>query len=173
MKLHARYRSKPKSRKTTKPWLFSLYIGFFAGILWGALKLLQFAMKYTDVVPGFLLEPFYLHSFLLTWQGILLGYASLIVLSLAAALLYGLVLRKLRGPWPGIIYGLAWWAGLYLLVGPLTGMVPAITQMDINSLVTDMCLFAVWGLFIGYSISFEFTDERSRESAIMKAQPAK
>ncbi len=173
MMVKAKYRSKHKSRKTTRPWVFSLYIGLFAGIIWGALKLLQFAMKYTDVVPGFLLEPFFRHDFLVTWQGILLGYGSLICLSLVAALLYGLVLRKLKGPWPGLIYGLAWWGGLYLLIGPLTGMVPAITQMDVNSLVTDMCLFAVWGLFIGYSITFEFTDERSREPMVMKAEPVK
>lgn len=173
MKVNARYRSRPKRQKPAKPWLFSLYIGFFAGLLWGSLKLLQFAMRYTDVVPGFLLEPFFLHSFLVTWQGLLLGYASFIGLSLAAALIYGLALRKLKGPWPGLVYGLAWWAALYLLVGPITGMVPAVTQIDINSLVTDMCLFAVWGMFIGYSIAFEFTDERSREPEMTRAEPAK
>jgi len=52
---------------------------------------------------------------------------------------------------------------LYLLIGPFTGMVPSVTKMDANTFFTDVCLFILWGLFIGYSISMEFTDERNRE----------
>lgn len=163
MKLQARYKHKNKEKRATRPLTFSLYIGFYAGVLLGALKLLEFAMRYTGIVPGFLLEPFFRHAFLVTWQGLALGYASFIGLSLIAAVVYGLFMRKARGPWPGIGYGLAWWVLLYLLVGPLTGMTPAITQLDRNSFVSDLCLFAVWGLFIGYSITVEFTDERQRE----------
>lgn len=163
MKLQAKYKHKRHGKKTTHPLTFSLYIGFYAGLLLGGLKMLLFAMRFTDIVPGFLLEPFFQHDFLVAWQGILLGYASFMLLSLAAALLYGLFLRKMKGPWPGLGYGIAWWGFLYLLIGPLTQMTPAITQLDVNSLVSDLCLFTIWGLFIGYSITMEFTAERLRE----------
>jgi hypothetical protein len=163
MKLQARYRSKKREHKPTNPVTYSLYIGFFAGLLWGGIKLLEFAMRFTEVVPGFLLEPFFRHAFLVTWQGLLLGYACFIAFSIIAALGYGLFFRKLKGPWPGIGYGIAWWGALYLLIGPVTEMMPGITQLDLNSFVTDLCLFAVWGLFIGYSIAMEFTKERLRE----------
>lgn len=151
-----------RQKATTRPWTFSLYIGLFAGLIWGAVKMLEFALRFTAIVPGFLLEPFYRHAFLVTRQGIALGYISFIVFSIAAALLYGLLLRKLKGPWPGLAYGAAWWALIYLLVGPLTEMVPAVTQLDLNSFVTDLSLFLLWGLFIGYSIAMEFTDEWGR-----------
>ncbi|MDF2921986.1 MAG: hypothetical protein K0R57_900 [Paenibacillaceae bacterium] len=172
MKLHAKYRNKKQGHKTTNPIIFSVYIGYFAGILWGGVKLLEFAMKFTEVVPGFLLEPFFRHSFLIAWQGLALGYASFVGLSVLAAAIYGMFLRKLKGPWPGIGYGLAWWCVLYLLVGPLTEMVPAITQLDLNSFVTDLCLFMVWGLFIGFSIAMEFTEERIREPGGRAKTPA-
>lgn len=163
MKLQAKYRKRHKGKKTTKPMVFSLYIGVFAGILWGGLKMLEFAMRFTEVVPGFLLEPFFLHSYLVTARGLVLGYLSFIAFSTIAGLIYGIFLRRLKGPWPGIGYGLAWWAVLYLLVGPVTEMMPGVTQLDLNSFVTDLCLFAVWGLFIGYSIAMEFNKERFRE----------
>lgn len=157
---------KLKRRKfRTNPFWFAIYIGFFAGLIWGGLKMLEFGLKFTQVVPGFLLEPFFRHSFLLTWQGMFLGWASFIGLSIAASCLYMLFLRKLKGPWPGIGYGLVWWSLLYLLAGPLTGMVDGINQQDLTSFVTDLCLFILWGLFIGYSIAMEYTDERSRETA--------
>lgn len=159
---------KPKSKKETNPFTYSLHIGFFAGLIWGAVKLLEFAMRYTEIVPGFLIEPFFQHAYLVTYMGLALGYASFIGFSIVAALMYGLLLRKLRGPLPGLAYGVAWWAVIYLLVGPMTQMTPSVTLLDLNSLVTDLSLFLLWGLFIGYSIAVEFNDERNRPSIMAK-----
>ncbi|MCZ8520667.1 MULTISPECIES: YqhR family membrane protein [Paenibacillus] len=147
----------------TNKWFFAAYIGFFAGLIWGGLKLLEHYFHFTSLMPGFLIEPFFLHSFLMTWTGLLIGWGAFIGMSVAASLLYALVLAKFRGPWLGVAYGLAWWAAIFLLIGPITGMTEWILYMDLNTILTDASLFAVWGLFIGYSIAFEFTDERARE----------
>ncbi|AFH61946.1 YqhR family membrane protein [Paenibacillus caseinilyticus] len=151
-----------KKHRTNK-WFFAAYIGFFAGVIWGGLKLLEHYFHFTSLTPSFLVEPFFLHSFLFTWIGTLIGWGAFIGLSVAASLIYALVLSKFQGPWYGMAYGLAWWGALYLLIGPLIGMMPWILRLDLNTILTDVSLFALWGLFIGYSISFEFTDERARE----------
>ncbi|MNR52325.1 hypothetical protein D3C85_1721510 [compost metagenome] len=78
-------------------------------------------------------------------------------------------LSKLPGPWIGIAYGVAWWALLYLLIGPWTGMMNWIYGLDRNTIITDLCLFILWGLFIGYSIALEYTEEREREPEMSKA----
>lgn len=147
----------------TNPWWFALYIGFYAGLIWGGLKMLENYFHFTSLSPGFLVEPFFKHSFLMTWQGYLLGFFFFILFSIGAALIYTVLLRKIKGPWLGMVYGLAWWVLIYLLIGPVVGMNAPIGQIDINTLVTDASLFLLWGLFIGYSISVEFTDERVRE----------
>ncbi|WP_281886515.1 YqhR family membrane protein [Paenibacillus sp. YYML68] len=156
-----------KSEDTVKPrtnkWMFGLYVGFFAGLIWGGLKIVESYFRFTSLTPGFMLEPFFKHSFLLTWQGYMLGWATFIAMSIVAALIYVTFLLKLKGPWPGLVYGVAWWSMIYLLVGPLTGMITWIVNLDLNTIITDLCLFALWGLFIGYSIAFEFTDERVYE----------
>lgn len=143
---------------------FALYIGFFAGLIWGGVKIIEFAMRFTEVVPGFLLEPYYKHSYLIKGEGIMLGWFSFILFSLFASILYMLLLSRFSGPWPGFGYGLAWWCLLYLLIGPVSGMMKPVPQLDVNSFVADLCLFILWGVFIGYSISFEFTDEQKREA---------
>jgi uncharacterized membrane protein YagU involved in acid resistance len=163
--LIAKKRKWKTEQKHTNPITYGLYIGFFAGLIWGGVKMIEFAMRFTQVVPGFLVEPFFQHAYLVTYMGLAIGYGSFILFSVVAALLYSLFLRKLKGPWIGIGYGLAWWGLLYLLVGPLTDMVRPVTQLDINSFVTDLSLFILWGLFIGYSIAMEFTNEQSREHA--------
>jgi uncharacterized membrane protein YagU involved in acid resistance len=140
---------------------FFVYIGFFAGLIWGGLKLVEYGLKFTKVSPGFLLEPFYKHSFLATWLGMVMGWGAFILFSVVAALIYGYAFHKIEGAWPGLAYGLAWWIMIYAILGPWCGIVPPIGQLDQNSFYSDLCLFLLWGLFIGYSISVEFTDHES------------
>lgn len=147
----------------TNKWIFALYVGFFAGVLWGGLKIVEQYFHLTSLSPGFLIEPFFKHSFLSAWAGYLLGWGSFILFSILASLIYAIVLAKAKGPWPGICYGLLWWGLIFLLIGPVSGMTEWIAYMDWNTILTDACLFVLWGLFIGYSISFEFTEERTRE----------
>lgn len=147
----------------TNPWKFAIITGFFAGLIWGAVKIVFYYLGFTKVLPAFLVEPFFLRGFMHSWSGHLVGWLFFTLLSIFASLLYTAFLRKANGPWPGILYGLAWWAILYLFVGPITGMMKWIYQLDINSILTDACLFTLWGIFIGYTITVEFTDERIRE----------
>ncbi|MEK8132770.1 YqhR family membrane protein [Paenibacillus filicis] len=159
---------KPETRKKTGKWSFALYIGVFAGILWGGLKIIESYFHFTTLPPGFMLEPFFLHEYLTSVAGYWLGWGAFTLFSIVASLLYALLMAKTRGPWFGIGYGVAWWVFIFLLIGPLTGMTKWIAYMDLNTVLSDFCLFVLWGLFIGYSISFEFTDERSREPVAQK-----
>ncbi|MFB7815611.1 YqhR family membrane protein [Paenibacillus chitinolyticus] len=151
--------------KKTNRAFFALYLGFFAGIIWGAVKIIEYIFKFTRVIPAFLAEPFYRHDFLLTWQGTLVGWLFFIVFSIQASFIYMFLFGKVRGPWMGVGYGIAWWCLLYLVIGPWTGMMGSMYFSDWNTILTDFCLFLVWGLFIGYSTAFEFTEEHSRKPA--------
>ncbi|MFC0216085.1 YqhR family membrane protein [Paenibacillus chartarius] len=157
-------RNWSENKKPTNRWLFGAYIGFFAGLIWGGLRIVEYYFRFTDVVPGFLVEFFFRHDFLTTPWGGVVGWGAFIIFSIVAAELYAAFLFKVKGPWIGLMYGLLWWGLLYLLVGPMTGMLPWLYEIGWNSIITDVCLYALWGLFIGYSISVEFTDERNRES---------
>jgi len=96
--------------------------------------------------------------------GQMIGSLSFIAFSIVASVLYMWFFRKLKGPWPGLWYGLGWW-GILFGLGPFFGLTHIETGGGFTLALTDLCLFVVWGLFIGYSIAFEFTDEASREPA--------
>jgi len=145
--------------RRTNPWTFALYVGFFAGLIWGAVKIVLYSLRFTSVLPGFMVEPLFKHEFMKSWRGLLTGWAFIIAASIAAALLYTAVLRKVKGPYPGILYGAAWWLVSFLLAGE-GGVTPAIAEMNPTTLVSELCLFVLWGLFIGYTISEEFNEER-------------
>lgn len=150
-------------KQRTNPWTFSASIGFFAGVIWGLTKIAFYWFEFTKVEPAFFVRGWYVDHYLHSWQGHIVGLVWIVIGSVGAALLYGALLRKLRGPWPGVLYGLAWWALLYVLIGPWAGFAENIWSLDRQSFWSDLCLFVLWGVFIGYSISFEFTDEQSRD----------
>lgn len=152
-----------QTTSNTNGWIFSLHIGFFAGLIWGGIRVFFYYFQFTKLLPGFLLEPFYPHSFLESSQGQYLGWIYFILFSMVASLIYTALLSKLRGAWIGIAYGCLWWFLLLAVIGPWLEMSPAINQLDLNSILSELCVFVLWGVFIGYSISFEFTDERKRE----------
>lgn len=149
-----------------KKWGFALYIGFFAGLIWGGFKQLFYFLEFTKAPPAFMLEPWLKAEFIRGAAGQWTGLGVFILFSLAAACLYGLMLSRVRGPWPGIAYGFAWWIALFVAIGPYAGMTPKLGKLDMNSMLTEACIFVLWGVFIGYSIALEFTDDRVREPGL-------
>lgn len=149
----------------TNPWSFGLYIGFFAGLIWGLAGHILYFFDFTELAPAFWLTPWVDKPFLSSWRGQVAGLAIYIVFSIVAALLYAAVLRKARGPWPGIGYGFAWYVLLICIIGPLCGMVPAFGKLATHTHLSELCRFLLWGVFIGYSITLAFTDDRKRETS--------
>lgn len=152
----------------TNRWLYAVKIGAYAGLIWGCVRWLFHNMKFTIELPGFLLEPFFKHEFLITYWGIAVGIAAFILFSIGAALLYMVLLGRFKGPWPGLLYGLVWWALMFLAAGPMIGMTGKVNAVGWNTFFSELCIFLLWGIFIGYSIAFEFTDEASREPVSAK-----
>ncbi|CAM3788588.1 YqhR family membrane protein [Cohnella lubricantis] len=147
----------------TNPFYFSVIVGAFAGLFWGLARWLAAGFKFTMVPQAFLADPFVRRNVLASagWQWI--GLLLFIAMSVVAALVYWLLLGRLRGPWPGIAFGAAWWALLFLVLGPRTGLAEPVQTLGWPTIITELCLYIIWGLFIGYSIAFEFNDEAARE----------
>ncbi len=120
-------------------------------------------LQFTEVPPGFLAAPFLSGSFLKSGRGIILGWFVFVVFSIAASGLYAALFYKLKGPWIGIVYGAAWWGIWYMAVGPASGMMAWPNRLGADTLASGLCIFLLWGLFIGYTAAFEFNDERHRE----------
>ncbi|CAM3587394.1 YqhR family membrane protein [Marinicrinis lubricantis] len=144
-------------------WLYALHIGFFAGLIWGGIQSLLYYFEMTEWFPAFLAEPFYKHEYLQSTEGRVLGWLYFILFSILASFIYTLFLAKFNGPWIGLIYGFAWWVIIAVAIGPFMGIIEPITRVSLNTMTTEFCLFLLWGIFIGYSITLEFNDERKRE----------
>ncbi len=142
---------------------YACYIGLYAGLIWGLLAYVGHYFEFTAIKPNFLVAPFLKKSLLNDWQGHLLGLLAFVLYSVIAALLYSATLHNRKGPWPGIMFGIVWWLLVYAFAGPYFAFLPPLKSLELDTWITELCRHVLWGVFIGYSISLEFTDERERE----------
>lgn len=147
----------------TNPIAFALELGYYAGLIWGAIRWAFYTLNFTQVLPGFLLEPYFKHRFLNSTAGHLAGWLGFIAFSVIASLLYVFLFRKLKGPWPGIAYGAVWWIVLFIVLNPWLQMTRPVKLLTWDSNISEFCVFILWGLFIGYTTAQEYTDEKLRE----------
>lgn len=71
--------------------------------------------------------------------------------------------------WVGIIYGFILWVILFILFHPIFNDIPAVMEWSMNTWVTTICLFILYGTFIGYSISYDYMDSKQTEDIIEKS----
>lgn len=161
-----------EQNKHEKPMSFITMVvitGLFGGILWSSIALLAYVFNFTDVRPNLILEPWALGDWKKGWIGTLFSIVVIGVLSIGASLIYYALLRRFNNLWVGLLYG----AGLFLLVfyvlNPIFPGIDSFWKLSRNTLITTGCIYILYGVFIGYSISYEeaernASDEKPKES---------
>lgn len=152
-----------RKEKRTDPLSFAMQLGFFAGLIWGGVRWVAYTFHFTSVIPSFIIQPFFKHGNLATVSGQFIGWGAFILFSIAASILYMFLLRKIPGPYAGLLYGFIWWILLFVVLGPQLGLMVPVWKTTWNTIGTELCILLIWGLFIGYTVAIEFNDERERE----------
>lgn len=147
----------------TEPLSFSIYIGFFAGLFTSILRTAASYFKFTTFDNSFLLADWFVNLGVSTLLEQLLGGIAFIAFSILASFLYLFLFRNKQGPIWGFCYGLAFWLILFILCPLLLKWPVASIELVLETQLFELCMMLVWGVFIGYSIAFEFTDDASHE----------
>ncbi|PDO10854.1 MAG: hypothetical protein BLM47_04935 [Candidatus Reconcilbacillus cellulovorans] len=138
----------PRHYPKTNVWRHAAATGVFAGLLWGFAFQAAEYFRFTETALSHWARPFVDADAVGPGAATAVGWTVFTLFSMAAALLYTALFRTVRSPWLGVAFGCFWWA-----MTRLTGWF----RTDVQTLITDLCLFWTWGLFVGYSVSFEFT----------------
>ncbi|MFD1018716.1 YqhR family membrane protein [Thalassobacillus hwangdonensis] len=137
----------------------ALMTGFVAGVLWGVIGGIAYYFSFTQVsAASFLIRSFFQNS----WSGGLLAEVLAILgvglISILVALIYYLTMKRMNGLVPAILFGIAIWGIVFYLLNPIFPAVPGLGELNSDTIVTTICLFLLYGTFIGYSISYEYHD---------------
>lgn len=134
-------------------------IGIFGGLIWGFVGYLAFFFNFIRVGPALVLMPFALGDWKNDFIGQMIGIIVISILSIGVAFLYRFIFARFNSIWPGIAYGFLLWLVVFYLLNPIFPGLKSLANLDLNTIVTGICLYILYGVFIGYSISYEYSEQ--------------
>ncbi|KGX88853.1 hypothetical protein N784_00435 [Pontibacillus litoralis JSM 072002] len=149
-----------EQNKTEKPMSAlskAIVTGFVGGVLWSFIGTVTYYFSFSTVsAASFVIRSWIQTEWASSWLGELLGILCVGVLSIVVAVLYFFLFRKMVGMMPAMIFGVALWFVFFYFMNPVFEAVPSFSELDSNTIVTTICIYLLYGTFIGYSISYEY-----------------
>ncbi|WP_160118446.1 YqhR family membrane protein [Bacillus sp. V59.32b] len=133
----------------------SMVIGFYSGVFWSFLAQVAYFLNFLDFSPKFLLTSWITLEWAKGWLGVVISILLFGILSILAALIYYALLKKVTSIFAGLLYGVVLWLVLVFIFKPMFPDFPSYAEMTGNTIITSICLFILFGVSIGYSISYE------------------
>lgn len=135
----------------------ALLTGFVGGVLSCMLTLVLHYFKIIEISPKDYLTLLKLSDkWLATIYGTVFTIIFYGVLSIGIASIYYLLFKKKESLLMGIFYGVGLFILIIFAMPLLSSKIPHIMILSKRSITTSVCLFILYGTFIGYSISFDF-----------------
>ncbi|GGM40168.1 hypothetical protein GCM10011351_27840 [Paraliobacillus quinghaiensis] len=154
-----------KQEQSTSVISKALFIGFFGGVFWSFIGWGASYFSFSSISPAsFIIRSWLNQSWTDGWLAEVISIFLIGILSLIVAIAYYLFLRKLRGIWPSALFGLALWGIVFYVLLPVFPNIAEVTELTSDTIVTTVCLFLLYGIFIGYSISYEYLDSVTKKN---------
>ncbi|WP_100374660.1 YqhR family membrane protein [Bacillus sp. FJAT-45037] len=136
-----------------------MLIGLFGGLIWSMIGYFAFYFNFIRVGPALVWMPWALGDWKTTHWGQWGGILAIAILSIGVAFLYKVILQKVLSVWAGLGFGLILWGIVFYVLNPFFPGLKSVQNLDSNTIVTSLCLYIVYGVFIGYSISYEYAEQ--------------
>ncbi|WP_066193016.1 MULTISPECIES: YqhR family membrane protein [Gracilibacillus] len=160
-----RIQHKEQQNQKTNMITKTISAGFFGAIIWGTLASLAGFFNFTAISPkSLMLRSWLQQAWADRWLGDIVSVLLLSVPSILVAFVYYALLKKYNGMLPGFIMGFVLWFLVFWLMNPLFSNIKPFYQLDSNTILTTMCLFVLYSVFIGYSISFAYHQHKNEQS---------
>ncbi|WP_257348042.1 YqhR family membrane protein [Pseudalkalibacillus decolorationis] len=135
-----------------------LTVGFVGGVFWSLIGYLAYVLNFTEIRPSFVLEPWAIGEWKEQALGDWIGIVVIGILSMGVALVYKILFAKFKHMAAGVVFGIILWIIVFYLLRPMFPGLKPIHELGVNTLSTTICLYVLYGLFVGFSISFEYNE---------------
>lgn len=131
-------------------------IGFVGGLFWSLIGYAAYYFHFIKFGPSLVLTPWAFGDWKNGQIGQIVGILVIGLLSILVAFIYKIILQRFYNIWAPMLFGLALWAIVFYLLNPIFPHLKSVSKLDVNTIITSICLYILYGLFIGYSISYEY-----------------
>ncbi|WNB93574.1 YqhR family membrane protein [Bacillus sp. NEB1478] len=138
-------------------------IGFFGGLIWSMFGFIAYYLNFSKVGPALVLAPWALGKWKAEWLGQLISIFIIALLSILVAIGYRFAFAKINSMWAGIIFGVGLWAIVFYLLHPIYPGLEPMNTIGKNTIITTICIYILYGVFVGYSISFEYNERYGKK----------
>ncbi|MBY0122426.1 YqhR family membrane protein [Bacillus sp. S/N-304-OC-R1] len=129
--------------------------GLIGGIFWSGLAYLAYVVNLTEIHPKVIMEPWTVGDWKDSWLGTVISILFIGVISIVSALIYYALLRRFPSIWVGIFYGIVLFLLVFFVLNPIFPGISPVHELDRNTIITSICFYVLYGVFVGYSISYE------------------
>jgi hypothetical protein len=129
--------------------------GFFGGLFWSLMGYIAYYFNFTDVGPAIVLNPIALGDWKNEGLGQAISIIIIAIISIGIAILYNIMLQKVEKIWVSMLFGAALWGVVFYLLNPIFPGLEPVTKLGMNTIITTICLYILYGTFIGYSVSYD------------------
>jgi uncharacterized membrane protein YagU involved in acid resistance len=151
------YMEDPKTYYNIPLLTLTVITGLVAGVFGSLMGYLLHYLHFTEIKPSAILA-----AAAVEWKNNGVGMIAVSLLyglfSIIAALVYYALLRKRKSFIWGAAYGAALYFIIFFVVLPLYPNAKSILTYDVNTILTGLSSFILYGVFIGYSISYEYEE---------------
>ncbi|MEH7386882.1 YqhR family membrane protein [Bacillus sp. JJ1521] len=140
-------------------------IGLFGGIFWSMLSYFTYVFHFTELSPNLILKPWILGDWKNRVLGQFIGIFVIGILSIGVAFLYYAFLKKFQSIWVGAGFGIVLWLIVFYVFNPIFPDIKTVAELKRNTVITTICFYILYGVFIGYSISFEQNEMKGERQA--------
>lgn len=142
----------------------SLLTGFIGGIFWSTIAVFLYYFNFMEVSPkSFVLRSWIKMEWTDGWLGDLVSVILIGLLSIITAFIYYVMLKKVQTMWISVLYGIVLWAIVFYILQPMFPNVSSLSNLQSDTIITTLCIYILYGTFIGYSISYDYHDSQLQE----------
>lgn len=148
------------------PLSYALIIGLFGGIIWGVIAQIASYFHFMSIDINAVVKYVNVTKIHSGFPKVLAGLIFHTAVSVVLAMIYYFLLKKSKTIWGGILFGAAIWIFLFVIIHPLLASIPSWRALNSDTLSTTLCLLLLYGLFIGYSISYGYEQHLLKEKRL-------
>lgn len=144
--------------------------GLIGGILWSGLGYFAYVFNLTDIRPNVILEPWTIGEWKEGWLGTVISIVMIGGISIISAFIYYVFLRRFPSIWVGAGYGIVLFVIVFYVLNPIFPGINPFNELGRNTMITSVCFYILYGVFVGYSISYEESEIKYKERMENEAQ---
>lgn len=163
--LEQNQREKPMSFIT-----MVIVTGLIGGIFWSGLGYLAYVFNLTEIRPNVILEPWLIGTWKEGGLGTVISIVMIGIISIVVSFIYYAALRRFPSIWVGGVFGIVLFLLVFFVLNPIFPGINPFRELERNTIITSLCFYILYGVFVGYSISYEESEIKYKERMERKTQ---